>query len=254
MTTFSKKIFIRKYKAYFIPAATAFVIVFMSLLILKPKISAIILTQKNLEKNLILLEALTKKANALASLDQNNLKEMFNMVNTAVPSDKDVPSFMLAVGRIGNEASVSVGLIEVNAGNISTTSASVDPKKQNQPLNAKVTIKGTFQNIVSFISKIARGRRLLKISGLNLSGTGAQKANEAINMTLSILLYYQPLPETLGEISSPVVDITDEEQKNYLAIRNYTYYSYIGDANLDQVVQPVQVNSVPVGKADLFNR
>lgn len=256
MTYLSNRLFIRKYRAYALPFLIAFLILFLSFYVLKPKIESSLVLSKEMDKSSVKLLALTKKVNALAALDPSELKEMFNMVNTAIPSDKDIPGFMLGIGRIAQEASVSVGLIEVSPGSISTSSSEIAQNKKagQQPITAKVTVTGLFQNIISFISKATNGRRLLKIEGINLSGAGAQKLNEPISMSFSISLYYQPLPESLGVITLPIENITDQEEKNYLKLRNFPNYSYIVSTDVADAQNAAQSGSVPVGKIDLFNR
>jgi Tfp pilus assembly protein PilO len=255
MTLFMNKRLIRKYRAYLLPVVVLLLIIWLSLQIVKPKIESIVRLDNEMKLSRMKLEVLLKKANALSVLDPIQLKDMFDTLNTAIPSDKDIPGFMLGIGRAAQEASVSVGLVEVSPGSVSTSSADkIDSKKSITPVTAKVTVRGTFANIISFVSKITNGRRLLKIEGINLSGAGAQRVNEQLSMVFSILVYYQPLPESLGEISLPIVNITDSEEKDFLMLRNFPYYSFIGSQDINTSSSSVQSGTVPVGKADLFNR
>ncbi len=223
-----------------------------------PTINTIFKNSNDLKVGNKKLTVLTQKANDLSLLDSNELKSRFDILNTAVPSEKDVPSLMVGIERIAKEASVSVGLLNINAGSLATGSASVDKSKKVNPLNsivANVTIKGSLSNIISFISKVTNGRRLLKIQGINLGSMDAQKANSNISMVLIIHVYYQALPSNLGDISQPLSKITDDESIYYDKIKNYPLYTTIQSSN-QNVSLPEEggSNLVPVGKTDLFSR
>ncbi|MBI3384985.1 type 4a pilus biogenesis protein PilO [Candidatus Gottesmanbacteria bacterium] len=263
MTYISPKRLANKYKIYAMPAIVAVIILFLFWQFLQPKMEAISNAGRELDNGSKQLALLTKKANDLSALDKNDLKERFQVLSSAVPAEKDVPGFMLGVQRMANEASVSVGLIEVNPGSISTASAAGTKelkKIATTPLFARVTIKGTVNSIIAFISKAVKARRLLKLEGINLSTIGAQKANDQISLILSISIYYQPLPPTLGIISLPLEKFSDEEEKTYQQIKAYTYYSYLEQpqannaSHLPETTSLAPSGSVPVGKIDLFNR
>lgn len=262
MTYVSPKRLINKYKIYAMPGIVLTIILFLFFQFLQPKMDAISSTARELDDSSKQLALLAKKANDLTSLDKNELREKFQVLSSAVPAEKDVPGFMLGIQRIADEASVSVGLIDVNPGTISTAAAGTKEIKkiETTPLFGRVTIKGTVNNLILFISKAIKGRRLLKLEGINLSTVGAQKANEQISLILSISLYYQPLPASLGIISLPLEKFSGEEEKTYQQIKSYTYYSYLdqsqSNAPLSQsgISSSVSEGSVPVGKLDLFNR
>ncbi len=264
MTYISPKRLANKYKIYAMPVIIVAIILFLFFQFLQPKMEAISNAGRELENGSKQLALLTKKANDLSSLDKNDLKERFQVLSSAVPAEKDVPGFMLGIQRIANEASVSVGLIEVNPGSISTESAAGTKelkKIETRPLFARVTIKGTVDDLISFISKTVKSRRLLKLEGINLSAIGAQKANEQISLILAISIYYQPLPPTLGIISLPLEKLSEDEEKTYRQIKAYEYYSYLEQPQVNNTSSSspessssVPAGSVPVGKIDLFNR
>ncbi|MBI3980714.1 type 4a pilus biogenesis protein PilO [Candidatus Microgenomates bacterium] len=250
MSYLSNKRLFNKYKIYLLPFVIVLVVLYLWTYFLQPKISDIVTARQELAKGQKRLADLTKKAVELQNFDNPELKEKFAVLDSAVPSEKDIAGFLLGIQRIANEASVSVGLIEVAPGLVSTGSAEKKPQ-QDQPVTAKVTIKGTFPAIRDFISKTIQARRLIKIDGLSLSGSVAQKADQPISLALSVSIYFQPLPTSLGAISAPLENFTPEEEELYQRIKTYTYYSYFQSGPLPEAVQSGGV--IPVGKVDLFN-
>lgn len=250
MFNFANKRLFNKYKIYLLPVVTALVVLYLWTYFLQPKVSDIVIARQELAKGQKRLADLTKKASELQNFDSPELKEKFAILDSAVPSEKDVAGFLLGIQRIANEASVSVGLIGISPGLVSTESAQ-KTTKQEELLPAKVIIKGSFQAVRDFISRTIRARRLITIDGLSLSGNAAQKADEAISLELSMAIYYQPLPTSLGAISAPLENFTPEEEEIYQRLKTYAYYSYFQSGPLPEAVQSGGV--IPVGKVDLFN-
>lgn len=251
MSYISQKRLFNKYKVYILPCVVFLVVLYLWSNFMQPKISDIVTARQELAKGQQRLAELTKKASELESFNSPLLQEKFSVLDSAVPSEKDVAGFLLGIQRIGNEASVSIGLVEVAPGLVSTVAAVPNQRLENEPLTARVTIKGTFPAIRDFISKTVQARRLIKIDGLSLSGSAAQKANEPISLALSVSIYYQPLPTSLGAISAPLEKFTTDEEILYEKIKNYTYYSYFQAGPLPEQVQSDGL--IPVGKTDLFN-
>ncbi|MCL5675802.1 MAG: type 4a pilus biogenesis protein PilO [Patescibacteria group bacterium] len=245
---------IQRYRDYFLPFAVLLLIIVLTMSFLQPKISDIIFVQKDLNNASQRLSKLTGKAAGLSSLDVNLLKTKYKILEGALPSQKDIPGFLIEMQRIANEASISVDKVELSAGSLSTPSASaVNTNVANRAagseilpdaISAKVTITGTFDSIRQFLDKISMARRLVNIRGINLGGGQSQKASGPISLELIFSLYYKPLPKTLGEISDPLPEGTPQDDKVYQQISAYPLYSSFEGAGSV---------SVPVGKTDLFH-
>lgn len=254
MSIYSLKRLYLKYKIFLLPFVVLIIMVFLIILFVKPKLDEIDKLNRQISKDDTALAKLSKKANELVSIDPTEIKDKFNVLSSAIPSDKDIPGFMLGVSRIANEASVSVGLIEVSPGSLSTASAGKNMKEI--PVVAKVVIKGKWQHIVDFITKAINSRRLLKIEGVDLSGATAQKVSSDIQMSILITIYSQPLPKTLGSIEEPLSLFSEEEDILYSKISRFPLYSGIERqaAEIQSGNESVETGTVPVGKTDLFNR
>lgn len=244
-----KKI-IAKNKPYLMPVLALILIIVLSTTFVEPKISEIISLQQKLAASQARLDRLTQKANLLNSLDPGQLRQKFKILEGALPSEKDIPGFLVEMQKISNEASVSVEKIELSAGSISTTSAAAQTAQANTKdskpdlVSAKVTITGTFTGLRQFLDKTSQARRIVNIKGINLGGNAAQKASGPISLDLIFSIYYQALPTSLGEISSSLPEISPEEDKIYETVTKYPLYSTFEDAG---------AVSVPVGKSDPFH-
>lgn len=245
--SFSTQKLLQRYKVYLLPVVTVVLVIGLTITFLQPKISDILRAREELSQGKSKLDRLTQKASTLSSLDQTALRSKFKTLEGALPSEKDIPGFLVGIQRIANEASISVEAVELSAGSISTGSAQTKTvpggTNSSQVVTAKVTIKGTFGAIRAFLDKSSQTRRLVSIKGISLGGTEAQKASGEITIDLSFSIYFQPLPTTLGEISASLPQITTEEDKIYQKIANFPLYSSF---------EGVGGISVPVGKTDLF--
>lgn len=239
-----------KYRSYLMPLAILLLIVVLTVSFVEPKISEIASLQQKISANKVRLDNLTQKANLLNSLDPGQLRVKFKTLEGALPSEKDIPGFLVQMQKIANEASVSVDKVELSAGSISTgsaqTQATTAKTKKTEPdlVSAKVTITGTFTGLRQFLDKASQARRLLNIKGVNLGGNAAQKANGPISLELIFSVYYQSLPISLGEIASPLPQVSTDEEKVYQTVAKYPLYSTFEGAG--------SVN-VPVGKSDPFH-
>lgn len=239
-----------RYRAFFLPALTLVLIVVLTATFIQPKLTDILQQQQEIAQGQTRLDRLTQKSSLLSSLDVNQLRTKFKTMEGALPSEKDVPGFLVEMQKIANEASVSVDKVELSAGSLSTSSAQTATtnsrtlSKTVPSLDAKVTLTGTFGNLRLFLDKVSRVRRLVNIKGISLGGNQAQKASGSISLDFGFSLYYQALPTSLGEISQELPQITSDENKTYQIISAYPLYSTFEDAGSI---------SVPVGKSDPFH-
>lgn len=261
MTIYTVKKLLKRYKIIVIFLMIILIIIFLTVVFIKPKVMNIIDLNNQNNQNSKLLNTLLKKKNYLETIDTKDIKNKFDLLSSAIPAEKDIPGYLLGIAKIANEASVSVGLIEINPGSLSTSSA-VKKNITQTPVISKVSVKGNWQDIVKFITKAINGRRLLKVDGVDLSGVAAQKTNLPVSMTFLISLYSQSLPETLGNIDELVPGITDEEEILISKLKNFPLYSGIerqlSDMNSLSTnsgsTSAVMQGSVAVGKTDLFSR
>lgn len=241
---------IAKYRPFFMPLIILMLIIILTISFVQPKISEIASLRQKTEVNKVKLDNLTQKAGLLSSLDQNQLRLKFKTLESALPSEKDIPGFLVAMQKIANEASVSVDKVELSAGSISTPSAQAQAttakSMQTEPdlVSAKVTITGTFTGLRQFLDKASQARRLLNIKGVSLGSNAAQKASGPISLELIFSIYYQLLPTSLGEIASPLPQVTSDEDRIYQTVAKYPLYSTFEEAGS---------LSVPVGKSDPFH-
>jgi|GEM_PF-3940719 len=238
-----------KKRIYFSPFITLLLIIGLAILFVRPRIIEINEIQNNLKVERERLVKLTEKAAFLQNQDLNKLKNDANLVNSAIPSEKDIPYILSSLNLLSREASVSVISVQTSPGKISTESGvkslakTIDQKSSSQTdkLLFNVVIEGPFEGIKYFLTKLASILPLQSVNSISFSRKGkGEEVFGTVNATFSIATYYQLLPKYLGKTSDPIEKITPEEEKILSTISTF------------EKAQEV-TGSVPVGREDPFS-
>jgi len=162
-------------------------------------------------------DGIRKKIAALSALDEDTLRSHMQILLSAVPSDKSVATILSAIDNVSSEQSISVTDLAVSGlGSISTDSAGtaqkIDSKLGSNTLPVSISVSGTFDQIIAFVGKIHSVRRLLRISGLNLSLFGGE-ASPTAKVKMSLEAFYAPLPKTLGKAADDLKPLSAGEEE-----------------------------------------
>lgn len=219
----------------------------MALMFIKPKAEEIFQLRDNITAETERIVRLTEKENFLRSLNETALSDDLKILETALPSDKDVPSFMSTVNLLATEASISVTTISLSPGKISTDTAKVnrgekliasDENATKLPIN--LTIEGSYDSVKNFITRMARAMPLQTVQSINFTRTADKEGIFGLLSSKFFLsIHYKLMPKTIGKISDPLEEITKEEENLLSELVNYTKPSYVK-------------NFIPVGREDPF--
>lgn len=253
-----KKIF---QKEYLFPVLVGLVIVFILSRFTFPQVEQILEARRELKREKGQLEQLIKKATDLERLDEETLKNNFEITQKALPSEKDISGLLFTINRLRNEATISSGKFQIRPGVISTPSATPSlatsspatpsagktktgpqavQKERSQTLaslNFKLSLSGGFVALRNFLEKIKGISPLLVVSSLDFS-----QKEEEIKADLGVVFHYQFLPSFLGKIDDALPVLTEKDKEILAQISNFPDYSQI----------PSIVNLIPLGKLNPF--
>lgn len=221
----------------------------LSLIFIKPKIEEIQIARENIKTETERLQKLTEKAAFLTAQDENKLSEDIKLLDTALPSQKDVPSFMSTVNLLANEASISVTSIQLSPGKISTETGKINRGEKVEPVDSlggklpiNLTIEGTYDTVKNYIIRMAKAMPLQTVQSIAFTRTaGKEGVFGVISSKFSLTIHYKLLPKYIGKISDPVDKVSSEEEALLTELVNYTQPQFIR-------------TFIPVGREDPFAR
>jgi len=233
-----KKEIKKKLKDYAWPILVGLIILLLSLTVFRSLL--ISLAQLRLENRLHQerLEKLTAKVHSLKKLNNQELKNQVEKVEGVFPSDSPFLKLLASLSRLAQEEGVVLDQVRL----VSEETSADKEKSKDQPVSSAqravqtllvdFTLEGELVKIASFVQRLDRTAPLAKVENF---GFDLQK-NRA---SFRVATYYQTLPEFLGKIDQPLVELSTQE-KSVLE----TALSY-------QVVSQLPQTAV-VGKENIF--
>jgi len=228
------KEYLESLKIYLFPTLSLLVVLLLFNLVVKGKILEIFKTREEIKTRREKLSRLIEKQTALSAMDETSLKEEFLLSNEALPSKRDVPGFLAQVERLALETGLVVEGVTLEGGEIATESGEREVKEK-QPsaqkesedrFTSKVAVKGGVENIRDFTRLLLASRRIVEIKKVEMKAPFSQIATpSAMTATLTVEVFFKPLPETMGIAEAPLPQITQKERDVYEQVALYSFLS-----------------------------
>jgi hypothetical protein len=232
------KEYLEKMRIYLIPIVVGLVVLVLLLKIVKPKIKEVFLLRSDIDQARQKLSHLTEKEAALASFDQEVLKEQFLTANEALPSEQDVSGFLAQIERSAQESGILVESVSLTGGALATPSAEKEGEvlktttdedsydKGKTEFKSRVVLKGVLANIGSFLDRLTKSRRIVSVEKVYLTVPLSEVATpSAITAQLTLKVYYQPLPTTLGQVDESLPKLSQKNKEVFEEVENFAFLS-----------------------------
>jgi Tfp pilus assembly protein PilO len=232
------KDYLGKMRIYLMPVIVGLVVLSLLLKIVKPKIKEVFALRNEINEAREVLSRLTEKEAVLASFDQEAMKEQFLTANEALPSEQDVPGFLAQIERLAQESGVLVESVSLTGGKLATPSAENEGEvpetttekassdKEKTEFKSKVLLRGVLDGIASFLDKLAKSRRIVDVEKIYLTSPLSEIATpSAMTAQLTLKVYYQPLPPTLGRVDEPLPKLSQKNEEIFEKVGNFTFLS-----------------------------
>jgi len=155
------------------------------------------------------MNSIQKKVTMLSSLNQEELERRSEDVLSAVPTDKSVSTLLSSVEAVALKNGLMISDMSIEAiGSLATGSAIQQTKPEGNTMTETVSLQGTLIQLRNFLSEVVRIRRFMTIENMGL--TALPKSN-LMSALLSIEVYYQSLPITIGKASDPIELFSQKE-------------------------------------------
>ena len=150
-----------------------------------------------------------KKVTMLSALNQEEMERRSEDVLSAVPTDKSVSTLLSSVEAVAYKNGLSISDMSIEAiGSLATGSGKQQTKPEGNTLTETVSLQGTLIQLREFLSGVVRVRRLMTIKNMALT---AMPKSTLMTAQLSIEVYSQPLPTTIGKASDPIEPFSQKE-------------------------------------------
>jgi len=171
---------------------------------------------------------LSNKATLLENLSEDAYKQELNDLIAAVPNDKSIPTILNTIDAVANESRVEITSFSLsNVGSIASTSASVKSSKGKSSgstlLSLMVGIRGSYENIYSFLAKINNVRRFFSIRMFNIFFPDTNTIDVLIGMDA----FYAPLSPLSDTTNLPLEQLSTKEEDLLITIAQMPDYSHI---------------------------
>lgn len=192
--------FYQKYKIMLFPIVVAVASLSLIVLVIYPQIVKLITNQQAYNDVLQRSKLLEVKASELESLDENQLRSNLDVALVALPTDQDLGGIIGVINKVVGDSGFST--VSLSVGQPS------DSKSIGSQFGLKVEVSGLKESLDRLLNNIESSARVMKVSGVEMSAgkTGG------ISVVISIDVYYQPLPNTIGGVEAPLPKLSNEEQ------------------------------------------
>ena len=190
------------YRLYIFPVIVTLASLILIIFVIYPQIVALFTNQKNVSDLISRSKNLEVKAQELDSIDQQDLSKK---VEYALSSYPDNPDFGNVIGLIQNITNKS-GFVATSI--VIGINGNKGSNAQNYNIRLDVTGPKSLLNIL--FTNIERSTRLIRISSIEVANSQDQ---QTVNASLGLDILYSPVPNSFGNIDSPLPKLTDADEQ-----------------------------------------
>lgn len=201
----------KDYKVALLVTATVVMGVFVGLI---PQVKDIFAIRSEIASKLKELDTLDQKYSTLNAYGDAELNSMVNLVEGALPSDKPIFQALATVQAMAIEQGLQVSGFDFSPGSVASSSAGpngvqTQSKGGIQKMDVQVSLVGTFENLLGFVSAVERSIPLSEVEGFSVSS--AASFSDEIKTTMKLKIFYMYPPSTISKISSPIKPLTVDQ-------------------------------------------
>lgn len=221
-----------KYQPFILPVISVIFCLLLLTLVTIPQLLNLIKSFQTLTDLNSKQSQLEDKISQLQKINKDSYKTNLETALIALPPEKDVPG---AVDQI---------LIMLSGSGLSLDGISFDNSTDSTVQTAnyaiKLTISGNNSQFRAFIDRTRTSPRIIKINSIE---TGLGPSN-LLQATISLLVFYQPLPTNISTNNTSVPLTSDNDFKLLERIKD--------NASTIPTLSQLDITNVPTGKSDPF--
>lgn len=204
---------ITRHKLIVFPVFSGLTCILVIVFIIFPHILSIIETNKVLDSTREKNDDLNKKLTILKQIDKVVYTENTKTALLAIPADKNVPEAISQVAFLLTSNNLTLDSMVFSGGSLNE-----QPSKDVASYRLTLSIAGEVSSLKDFILKIINTPRLMRITKLEVTGG---KASGSVQATVTLDVFFQPLPSSIGNIEQPVSVASADELALLTKIKDY---------------------------------
>jgi hypothetical protein len=216
------------------PVLVVLGVLLSSFFVVIPMIQSTLDDRDTLEQKEELVKKLVDKRAYLQSLDPLKMKKDLDLVELALPREKPVVEFLVALAALleGDENLRFTGY-EFNPGSLATASAQQANARVNtkgiQDVPVESGFEGDVETLLNLVTHLEELMPLVDFEGFELKGLltdlGTEETTDDLGLNVVLRLHYAGIPEKLGAVEASVEKITKAEEQVIADLVNFSAYS-----------------------------
>lgn len=202
---------IRIYQSYIIALVIFFILIWLGRSFLVPnstKIQQILAEQKELTNKKEMLE---KKLAILSAIDKEQELEVLKKITFVLSEEKDVFSIFNGLDTQEKDAGIVVTQSDFTVGVVSTSSASqksVVQKTAYESIDISFNVLASKDTLLTFLKNLRNFKtRLFTVKDMKITIL----PNSQLEASFILSAFYMPFPPNLGEVDSPLAELTPQQ-------------------------------------------
>lgn len=202
METDDLAVIYNKYRIIIFPALVVMVGILLIVLVIYPQSIKLLNNNKAYGGLVDQNKFLDVKAQELQSYDIQDLQKKVNISLTALPSDQDYAEVINILENLVDTAGFNLVSLSFGSGKQTENGRSL--------FSVRLEAIGPKSALNSLLTNIESSYRPMKVSSFDINSSGS---GDTLNAIISIDIFFQPLPSSLGGVNSPVPKFTDKDEQ-----------------------------------------
>lgn len=209
---------LQQIKPLLLPVITIIIVVVLSAKFLLPKvgdIQKILLETQKINQELASLES---KAGKLNELKNSSLTSDFQQMEMLLPSEKNIMLIFSTLEILEKRNNVIIEGLSIKPGLIDKGKVQADKKTKtgSEDLSFIFSVTGTQDSVNQFLDELLSTAPIFTVNKVNLAINSG-----IVDATIDVVTYFQSLPESLGNITTPLPELSATQKKTLETVKRY---------------------------------
>lgn len=190
-----------KYKFILFPVLVAVSSLILILFAIIPQINSLLSTNKTIGSLSNKFTALETKAKELDLFDEEDLNRKVGITINALPQESDSAQVLGILQLIALQSQFILSSFSIERGSQASKANSY---------GAKLELLGPKLTLSNLLDDIEDNPRIMKVGSLDISSA---RDNNAITLNMSVDVYFEPLPKSIGGSDAPLPKLSSEDEE-----------------------------------------
>lgn len=220
-----------KYKDFLVPLVVIIACFILLIKFVVPQFRALFTIGREAKKAESQLSIFKNKFSLLSSLGDSTLDSQLQIVNSALPTNKDFIGTINAISNAASASGVGVGEFQLQIGDLLQTPTDT---RVFYSISLNLSVTGSIDDVNKFMIVLSNTLPLSEVTSINIGNASS---------TVAINFYYRPLPPVNYNDATPINPIPNSKLTIINKLSSFSYnpsggFESIGDS-LDGSINPL---------------